>query len=506
MWIRCAVFMLLIAFEVRAQPPSSPPASLTELQARLESIVTHDRFRRAAWGVKIVSLTTGKTWFEHDAEKLLSPASNTKLFTVALALDRFGPEYRIGTSFFALRQPSADGTLEGDLIVYGRGDPLPTSRPGRTNLSEVLLPFVQALTNAGVKRVTGDLVADASFFQGPGLGAGWVWDDPQYYYGAEISSLTLHDNLVVLQVQADPMPGLPCRIEVQPEFDLLVISNRTLTAEAGAESALTFFREPGRNLLYIDGTMPAGAEFLTNEVPVHKPALLFGHSLRAALDRGGVGVAGQVRAIDWLDRRAAPLGLSALQEITRVESVPLRDIVREIQKPSHNLFTDLLFAHTGEMSRTVADEDTTSEELAVRELSRFLCRSAIDPRGVYIEEGSGLSRNNLVSASAIVDLLISMAKHPAAQTFIEALPVAGVDGTLRRRFAGTPVEGKLWAKTGSLRWATSLSGYLDTVGGERLVFSLLLNRYRPEAEEPSARDALDAVVATLAAFTGTGTE
>lgn len=498
MWIRCSVLILLSSCALLAQEPAPETTSLAELQRKLKTLVTHERFAAASWGVKVVSVKTGKTCFEHDAHKLLSPASNTKLFTVALALDRLGPGYRIPTSLYAGHTPGPDGTLAGDLIVYGRGDPLPASRPDRTNLCETLLPLIQALTNAGVKSITGDLVADASFFQGAELGAGWVWDDSQNYYGAEISALTIHDNLVVVTVTPGEIPGLPCRVEMQPPCNPLVINNHTRTVECADASEILFHREVGQNVLHLSGVMPIGASALTNEVPVRKPALLYGHLLRLALERHGIRVSGGVKAVDWLDSLAAPTDPRALIELGRVESPPLREIVREIQKPSHNLFADLLFAHVGEISRTPADAGSTSEELAARELSRFLERSGMRPSSVYVEEGSGLSRNNLVSASAIVDLLLYMAEHPAAGVFYNSLPVAGVDGTLRKRFQGTTAQANLRAKTGTLRWASSLSGYVDTNAGERLAFSLMLNRYRPAPAAPSTREELDSIAGMLA--------
>lgn len=167
---------------------------LASLQQQLSEHVTSDRFAGASWGVKVVSLDTGRTVFEHNAQKLLSPASNCKLYAVALALDELGGDYRIKTSLYTAAKPNRRGTVTGDLIVFGRGDPLLTARLYDGDIFQALQPLVSALTNAGVRRITGDLVGDESFIQGSPFGSGWVWDDFQHYYGAEISALTINDN------------------------------------------------------------------------------------------------------------------------------------------------------------------------------------------------------------------------------------------------------------------------------------------------------------------------
>ncbi len=204
--------------------------------------------------------------------------------------------------------------------------------------------------------------------------------------------------------------------------------------------------------------------------------------------------------ISWLDRQAQPLDCTKLVELGYVESLPMRDIAREVMKPSQNLYTDLLLAHVGEKARSADSRpDATSEQLGVRALNGFLAEVGI-PRGeTFFEEGSGLSRDNLACPNATVALLRFMSRHKCASDYIAALPIAGVDGTLRNRMKGTPAAGNVRAKTGTLRWANSISGYVTTAAGEHLVFSLMLNRYY---ELRPSRGDLDAIVVLLAGFTG----
>jgi D-alanyl-D-alanine carboxypeptidase/D-alanyl-D-alanine-endopeptidase (penicillin-binding protein 4) len=201
------------------------------------------------------------------------------------------------------------------------------------------------------------------------------------------------------------------------------------------------------------------------------------------------------------------LDCAKLVELGTMESSPLRDIAREVLKPSQNLYTDLLLAHVGETVRSEADPAReSSEALGIRELNRFLAEAGIKRGDVLFEEGSGLSRNNLTTPNATVALLQFMNRHKCAQTFLDGLPIAGVDGTLRNRMKGTPATGNVRAKTGTLRWANSLSGFVTTAAGERLAFCLMLNRYHSDTPGGSARSDLDAIAVLLAGFTGRTSE
>lgn len=482
---------------------TNPIPTLAALREQCSNHVAAPRFQAAAWGVKVRSLDTGRTLFEHDAQKLLSPASNSKLFTVALGFDRLGSDYRIRTSLLARARPDADGNLQGDLILVGRGDPgFQASRFGG-ELLRVMQPLVAVLTNAGVRRIQGDLVADESFLIGPPYGAGWAWEDLNYYYGAPISALSLNDNCATLTARPGANVGDPVRLAINPATSGLVVDNLAATGPTGAVSTLTVDRLPASGTLRVVGQLPLGAAPLTQTVPVAEPAAWFGRVLRDALTRAGVEVTGEVRVMGWIERSARPMP-GGMIELAGVDSAPFRELAGWIMKPSQNLHTDLLLGHMGSLvlrtNRARAFE--TSEAAGVRELGRFLRGAGIPAGAIIFEEGSGLSRNNLVSADATVRLLEFMDRHRWATDWRECLPVAGVDGTVRRRMTDTPAQGNVRAKTGTLRWANSLSGYVTTLSGERLAFSLMLNRYQPAGTTRTARDELDTLAVWLASFSG----
>ncbi|HXP59677.1 MAG TPA: D-alanyl-D-alanine carboxypeptidase/D-alanyl-D-alanine-endopeptidase, partial [Dongiaceae bacterium] len=478
------------------------PHSEAELQERLAGLLSEPRFEAAQWGVKIVSLDTGKTLFEQNPGKLFSPASNAKLYTVALALDRLGPDYRIRTSLYAKTRPDPGGTLEGDVVVYGRGDPTINARLHGGDSLKALEPLAAALTNAGVKRIAGDLIGDASFFRGPEFGSGWAWDDQEHDYGAEISSLTINNNTLGVLVRPGERVGAPCRLTLMPATGYLALSNRTETVPKGQRRAVSLYRLPNENVVYAFGQTPLEDPGSAEEVTLHNPAGLFIAFFGEALARHGITVSGRLRTLNWLDRQADPLYCSRMVELGALESPLLRDLAREVLKPSQNLYADLLLAHLGESQRTAATPaGRTSEDLGISQLDAFLAQAGVKGGEVFFNEGSGLSRENLTTPNATVALLRFMSRHPCGKIFLEALPIAGVDGTLKGRMRNTPAAGKVRAKTGSLRWATSLSGYVTTAAGERLAFCLMLNRYHSADPARPARAEVDAIAVMLAGLT-----
>ncbi len=512
-----SIFGLVLFVSLTLSAQTNPSAaSLAELQSRLTAVMSEPRFAAATWGVKIVSLESRKTVFEHDAGKLFSPASNCKLYTMALALDQLGGDYRIKTSLYSTAKPDKRGTLKGDLIVYGRGDPTINARLNGGDIYRALQPLVAALTNAGVCRIAGDLVGDESFITGSPYGSGWAWDDVNYYYGAEISALTINDNTLRVSVQPGGKVGESCQLSIAPITSYVVLSNRTQTIAAGGKRDLNFFRPGEQNVIYVTGKMPLGETNFSDEVTMHDPAKLFVMFFKEALQRNGIKVGGKVRAVNWLSPQARSGDVSNWVELGAVESLPMREINREVQKPSQNLYTDLMLAHVGSLAgqrsstRTITSDSTnqtetvigriSSEDLGVRELEAFLKKIGVKRGDVEFEEGSGLSRNNLVTPNATITLLEYMSRHAEAESYRQALPIAGVDGSLRNRMKKTRAEKNVHAKTGTLRWANALSGYVTTAAGERLAFCLMLNRYQAPDAEHAARNELDKIAVMLAEF------
>ena len=501
--------MVLVALGVarsEAQPkPAALPAVQTvgELRARLEAHVTQPRFSGGLWGVKIVSLDSGRTLFEHHADRLMSPASNTKLYTGALALDQLGGDYRIGTPIFTAAKPDRGGVVKGDLVVSGRGDPSWKARgaggAAGKDFWSTFEPFVAILEKAGVRRITGDVVADATWWRGVPHGAGWTANDLNDYYGAEISAISLEDNYAELRLTPGAKVGDACSFALLQPQTGLVIDNRVTTVAKGGKRSVEATRVIGENVVHVFGELPVGDKDEVVDVPVPRPANWFAAALREALAKRGMVVEGKARSVRWPE--ASPITATSFK-LGEIASPTMREMVAAFMKPSQNLQTDLIFAQVGERRRAAdAPGRRTTEESGVIVLGDFLKTHGLPASEVRFEEGAGLSRNNLTTANATVALLKFMATHREAKAFADSLPIAGMDGTLRRRMKGTAAEGNLRAKTGTLRYATSLSGYVTTATGERLAFSLMLNRVTAQGGRTASAE-LDDVAVWLAGLAG----
>lgn len=487
--------------------------TLAELQARISEVLRKPELESATVGIKVTSLETGRVLFEENANKLLRPASNMKLYTIAAALDRLSPDYRFVTSVYAPAKPDTDGVVSGDLIIYGRGDPSFAARFNNGDYYKGLNDLAERIAAAGVKKVKGDLVGDESHFTGPRYGSGWEWEDLQWWYGAEVSALTVDDNALDLSVKPAPEVGRPAVITTGPPDPLLRISNRVTTTAKGSRRDLTVDRDLGQNTMTISGSIALDDKGYTAGVGISDPAQLFVYLLRDALARKGVTVTGKSRTVDERSGGSVvPKGLLAMSSITpghpaavelvSFQSPPLSLIAAQTLKPSQNLYTELILRTLGTMpSREMSTTTSrTSEGAGLEVVKSFLNWAGLNPNSLVISDGSGLSRNDMVTAEATLQLLTFMHRHRYASVFRDALPIAGVDGTLRNRLKGTLAENNLRAKTGTLSSATSLSGYVRDAAGEELAFSIMVNNYPEDADVRAG--CVDPIAILLASFAG----
>ncbi|HKG12978.1 MAG TPA: D-alanyl-D-alanine carboxypeptidase/D-alanyl-D-alanine-endopeptidase, partial [Pyrinomonadaceae bacterium] len=317
---------------------AAAPRTLEELRARVREIVARPEFAASSLSIKVASLDTGRVMLEENAGRWMQPASNMKLYTVAAALDRLGPDYHFVTSVYAPARADASGTVRGDLVVYGRGDPSYATRfngAGDSDYYRAIDDLATRITAAGVRRVEGDLVGDESYFTGGPLPTGWEWDDLQWWYGAEVSALTVNDNSVDLSVKPGARAGDPCRITIGPDTPVVTIVDRTKTSDRGSTRELSVHRPLGQSTIEIRGTMPLDDRGFTASLAVPRPALVFVTMLRTALERRGVVFTGNVRTLDAQARAdTQPLPVSTLVEIATRQSPPLSVIAAQTLKPS----------------------------------------------------------------------------------------------------------------------------------------------------------------------------
>jgi D-alanyl-D-alanine carboxypeptidase/D-alanyl-D-alanine-endopeptidase (penicillin-binding protein 4) len=489
--------------------------TLAELRARISELLNRPELGPAMVAIKVSSLETGRVLFEENANKLVRPASNMKLYTVAAALDRLSPDYRFVTSVFANEKPNDKGVIKGDLTIYGRGDPSLAARFNDGDYFKGIDELATRIAAAGVKKVEGDLIGDESYFTGPQYGSGWEWEDLQWYYGAEVSALTVNDNALDLFVKPGAKVGDAAVIATGPPDPLLRIDNKVVTAAKGTKRDLNAFRGLGADELSITGTIALDDKGYTGGIGISRPALLFTYLLRASLAQRGVTIKGKSRTIDSrsgdsliprppLNAAASKLQGPAPVEIASMQSVPFSVIAAQTLKPSQNLYTEIILRTLGTVvpsaSLSSSDINRTSESDGLEVVKKFLSEAGVTPSSLALSDGSGLSRNDMITAEATIQLLTYMHRHRYASVFRDALPIAGVDGTLRNRFKGTPAENNLRAKTGTLSSANSLSGYVRDAAGEELAFSIMVNNYPQDADVRAS--CIEPIAILLASFAG----
>lgn len=490
--------------------------NVAELQTRIAEILRKPELASAMVGIKVVSLNSGRVLFEENANKLLRPASNMKLYTVATALDRLSPDFRFTTSVYAAAKPDAAGVIHGNLTIYGRGDPSIAARFNNGDYFKGIDDLATKIAATGVRRVEGDLVGDETYFTGPQYGSGWEWEDLQWYYGAEVSALTVNDNALDLFVKPGAQIGTPALVTTGPPDPLLTIVNRVTTGPKGGKRELTVHRGLGENTLEVSGSIPLDDRGYNGGVGISHPALLFVYLLRASLAQHGVIITGKSRTAGAVNQSLLTVGatlstakanadppLSAAIEITSRQSPPLSEVAAHTLKPSQNLYTELILRTLGKVvppPSSAANGVRTAEDSGIEVVKSFVKEAGLNPDALVLTDGSGLSRNDMVTAAATVQLLTFMSKHKYANALRDALPIAGTDGTLRNRFKGTVAENNLRAKTGSLASAASLSGYVTTAAGENLVFSIIVNNYPSDVEPRTI--CIDPIAVLLASFAG----
>jgi len=482
--LACLVLFAAVASAAAPKAPRKPPHGPRALNQRLERILGSSEGRRGFWGIEVVELASGKTLYSRDGGQLFIPASNLKLFTTAAALEKLGPDFIFRTTVESEAAPDAEGRV-ADLYLVGRGDanlgsrllPYAYKSPRQNPADKVFQELADQVKARGVREVTGDLIADDSYYLWEPFSHNWAADDLQWGYGAPVSALAFNDNALVLHVQPARKPGDRAEVWLDPVPDYYRLNNRLETSAAGSPKRVYVERAPDSMELDVWGQIPHDAGADSDTVAINHPPQLIGELFRRALEARGIIVRGRVEVRHYSRLEAASMAdpfpkLPARLVLAQHASLPLREEIKVTNKVSQNLHADMLL-------RTLAHELRNYGSLTVglEVLNTFCAQAGIEPGETFFSDGSGLSREDLVTPHAIVKLLVFMARSPRFDIFFDSLPVAGVDGTLGERFTGTPATGKIHAKTGSVAHVNTLSGYMDLPAGRLLAFSILGNSY-----------------------------
>jgi D-alanyl-D-alanine carboxypeptidase/D-alanyl-D-alanine-endopeptidase (penicillin-binding protein 4) len=453
---------------------SNAPADLA-LAREIDRAIDESDLAQARWGVFVMSLSEGRVLYSRNGDKLFTPASNMKIYTTAAALDLLGADYHWRTSVYADKQPNSNGVIDGDLTLYGRGD------PGLDSYRKDGLPVLALeLRQHGVRHVRGSIIGDESYFRGEMYGLGWQWNDVQWYFGAQPSALTIDANAMELTIAPGSKFGSAAAIKLQRENRYFHLTNNTTTGDRGAPASIGINRGLSDNEIRVWGEFPTGGRGFTAYLSVYDPALWSATLFKEALLAQGITVDGEPRSRDFRAAEVERFDPQKALEIAFAEGRTLGEIVHETNKESNNLYAELILRTIGKERGSLApDPDPRKnrtrgdDEAGVAVVKSWLDRNNIPTNGLAIRDGSGLSRLDLVTPEATARLLVAINRTSSAAVFHDSLPIAGRDGTLKPRLLRE--AGKVFAKTGTLTYDHSLSGYATTQNGEVLAFSILCN-------------------------------
>jgi len=485
---------------VAAESRSPLSSSATELARLIDRTIDESDLASARWGVHVISQRDGSTIYQRNADKLFTPASNMKIYTTAVALDLLGPEFRWRTSVYSSAQPDANGRIAGDIILYGRGAPDFTTRSESMERGS-LTKLVEDLYQRGVRTIEGSVIGDESYFRGDPLGEGWQWTDLQWYFAAEASALSINGNEVGVDLIPAPKSGDPPELKAAEPSEFVEVENRMVTGKQGGRPTIGVHRGLSDNNVKVWGEFPPGSKGFGARLSVHNPALWAATMFRDALQARGITIAGAAKARDSRVAESLRFDPSGAVELASVNSRPLSEIVRKTNQESNNLYAELILRtigrERGQMAAlpTQIGRERGDAEVGLTVIRVWLTRAGVPTQQLALHDGSGLSRLNLVTPAATVALLRAISTTHSSQIFHASLPVAGRSGTLAGRLK--PLTDRVSAKSGSLTYDASLSGYLTASGGQVFIFSIMCN---DQTQRASSTGLIDEILRLLAAF------
>ncbi len=428
----------------------------------------------------VTSVTRGDTLFARNPGAELRPASTMKLFTTGLAFNRFGPDYQFSTTVLRDGAVSADGTLQGNIVIRGDGDPSLSSRFMDGGPNAPMAALAQKVAAAGIKRVSGDVIGDATAFDDARIPDGWLTRYLGAGYAARVSGLSLNENIVWVAVS--PGSGSHADVALEPMTTVLPVINNARTVGGSGASLRMSKRADGT--ITVTGSIGRNSPTRRYSFVVDDPAMFAGGAFRAALQAAGVQVSGATRLA------ATP---AKAVKVTSIESPPLARMVSAMNRESINHYAELLFRDGARGPRRDVQGSVANGNHAMHQ---FFAKVGADTSTIYNADGSGLSVNDRITARSMIQLLDYAHSAPWGPEFHASLPVAGESGTQRKRMKGSPAQGNLHAKTGTTNDVIALAGYVTALDGEVLAFSFLYNG----TDRWTAKSTIDVMGETLASF------
>ncbi len=448
-------------------PPPSPTAAPETgaplpLAGRLAALLRQPAFNPEETGVVVALLPDGETIFARHAEKPLRPASTLKILTSAAALALLKPEFTYVTRIMADTDPDGTGTVQGNLYLKGSGAP--------DLVGESWWLMARRLASQGLRRVTGDLVADESYFDPVRRPPGWPAPGADSWYNAPVGALSCNFNVVTVLVDPSPVSGSRPDITLEPAASYFQVLNRATTTNGPSTLKVDRFYENGQNALTITGSIRRGGGPLTFHRAVEEPAFYAAHAFREIAKREGIVVEGGI---------VTGTTPESARELHRHESRPLSSLIRDMNKNSNNFMAEAFLKTIG--AQFIGTPGTTAAGLDV--LRTYLTGMGIDLSTTRLADGSGLSDESLLPARVLAELLVrSWGDFELGPELTVSLPIGGADGTLDERFVNEDSRRHLRAKTGRIASALTLAGYATNRDGRPFAFVIFANHPRGTIE------------------------
>ncbi len=454
--------------------PLSSLLSQSPIQKKIDALASHPDLTHGQLSVALIDIATNKLIAGHRANKTMIPASSLKVLITGIALKKLGRDYRFKTELAYDGSITADGTLKGNLIIRGYGDPtLGSHHFAKAEPYDIVLKkWTDAIRQAGIKKIEGYIIGDASYFSTQVDGRTWLWEDLGNYYGAGAWGLNFHENLYHLDLQQNGKLGAtPPVVTVRPSVPNLHLINELTQAEKGSGDNAYIFGAPYSYTRFIRGTIPVGAENFTIKGSVPDPPFFAAFHLMQNLEKAGITTRQQAASLYQLEREKVSIGKTTV--INTYYSPTLREIVKETNLKSVNLYCEALLRLLGKTEKGDA-EPTRGLEVIVE----YLNNSGLPAAGLFLTDASGLSPRNSVSAQHLAAYLSYLKnQNDIFPDFKASLPVGGKSGALKYLFRGTVAENKVFAKSGGMDRVRSYSGYVQNKAGKWLAFSIIANNF-----------------------------
>lgn len=473
---RITVLLLLILSSVTLCAQSKSVA-LTALEAEISTLKKYEGLKHAAWSVFVYNISESKTMAEYNSQMSLLPASIQKTITTATALALLGSQFRFETALeYSGNIDSLSGTLHGNLYLKGGGDPtLGSARFGKQcNADSVLNRFVRALLNAGIRHIDGALVADESVFD-PLIPRSWAWEDVGNYYACAVSGLSINENMYRLYFDAGTAIGDPATFTgMETEIPDMKWVNLVTTGKSGSGDQVYILGGPYTADRILTGTVPLGKKHFDVDGAIPDPARYCGDLFLRKLIAAGINCKNGL----LLSREENWKGAAGLQDTLKRQNLAthyspdLSEIVYYTNLKSVNLYAEAMLKMTGLKQGGYGSTVKGTEAIEAYWVSR-----GIDWKGMELYDGSGLSRKNRITASALGRILAQFASHKEYSVFAASFPVAGKSGNMSSLLKGTVAENNLIAKTGTMDGVRSFAGYVKSLGGDDLCFVIIMNQF-----------------------------